>query len=382
MANWLTKATGVLSREAPEVPQPFLLTCECGSTHQGQRKTRAQRIICQTCGTALFVLPRNVYPALKPRNAKRKGRKSDRTNPDRQVFDGERTRRAGAGAQQFVQAIGGSVRGAISSVVTRIVGTIAAVLAWVRSQITPFRTVIVGVVTLLVATGAFTMRSRGLEHARESLRVELAAGEEALKADELIQAKDHFLRAAAAADHLQSDELRALLARQLAHETTALTRLAPASISEMLEEGETIITAQKPEAWTGHFQAKYAGTWMVMQAPVRLAEPSERPAAMIVDMPILVGETGRAVSLSITDSDVIDLGITSEPQILWFAATLKTCELNQGTGRWEVTLDGRSCFLWAEIDTLRRLGFFPVDGSVEETAEQLAAQSRRLGLEK
>ncbi len=383
MANWLTKASGALSREAPEVPQPFRLTCECGSTHQGQRKSRPQRIICQTCGTALFVLPRNVYPELKPRTSKRKRKKRDRSNPDRSASVGERSRRAGAGAQRFVQAVGGGVRGATNSVVSRIVGSITGVLQWIRSQITPFRVVIAGVVTLLIATGVWTSRSRGLEQARETLRLELTAGEDALKADDLVQAKEHFTLAAAAADHLQLDDVRAQLARQMSHETIALTRLAPASLIEMLEEGETITAAQSPAAWTGHFQAKYAGTWMVIQAPVRLAEPSERPAALIVDMPVLIGESGRAVSLTITDSAMSELGLTSEAQVIWFAATLEDCVLNTGADRWEVILDGKTCFLWADVDNLRRLGFFSTDGLVEEeTAEQLAEQSQRLGPEK
>ena len=47
------------------VEVPFELTCECGETIRGVRRTRGIQKQCDQCGEALFVLPMNVYPATK-----------------------------------------------------------------------------------------------------------------------------------------------------------------------------------------------------------------------------------------------------------------------------------------------------------------------------
>ncbi|MEZ6054443.1 MAG: hypothetical protein R3C02_24155 [Planctomycetaceae bacterium] len=385
MANWLAKASSVLSRDTPDEPQPFQLTCECGTNHQGQRKSRAQRIICQTCGTALFVLPRNVYPELKPPKPKRKRRSEDELDDAPPARERQRSRRARGGTKETVQAIGSGVRGVITSMINAITSRIAVLITvlftWVRSLITPFRMVIAGVLLMLLTTGVWTLRTRGLDQARETLRVEFTAGEEALKTDDLELAYTHFANAAAAADHLNLTDARGQASRQMAHETEALIRLAPASLIEMLEEGETIIEQQSPEAWVPYFNGKFQGTWLVLQAPVRTDDEAEQSSSLVVEMPILIGEAGHPVSMTVTNADATALGFHSEPQVAWFAASLGDCVFDQAHEIWEVTLDGSSCFLWTDLDNLKRLGFFENDPVAEQEAdEQLNEQSRFLGM--
>ncbi len=235
---------------------------------------------------------------------------------------------------------------------------------------------------MLLATGAWTIRARGLDQAREALRVEFTAGEDALKADDLSLAHEHFSNAAAAADRLNSTDTRGRIARQMADETAALIRLAPASLIEMLEEGEIIVQAQTPEAWTLHFGGKFQGTWLVMQAPVRTADETEQPMTLVVEMPILVGDAEAPVSLTVTNVNASELGFHSEPQVAWFAATLAACVFDKAQKSWEVSLDGETCFLWTDIENLKRLGFFENDALAEQEAtEQLLEQSRFLGID-
>jgi len=62
MSGWLSRLTSSGAAAADE-PQPFQVNCECGVGHSGLRRKVSQRIICRTCGSALFVLPKNIYPA-------------------------------------------------------------------------------------------------------------------------------------------------------------------------------------------------------------------------------------------------------------------------------------------------------------------------------
>lgn len=47
----------------PTVEIPFELNCECGATVDGVRRSTAIQKDCEICGSVLFVLPVNIYPA-------------------------------------------------------------------------------------------------------------------------------------------------------------------------------------------------------------------------------------------------------------------------------------------------------------------------------
>lgn len=79
MAGWLTRLAFPGSG-APDAPQPFQVTCECGLDHSGLRRKTSQQIICRTCGAALFVLPKNVYPS--PADARFKRPKREVPEPE------------------------------------------------------------------------------------------------------------------------------------------------------------------------------------------------------------------------------------------------------------------------------------------------------------
>ncbi|MEZ6057621.1 MAG: hypothetical protein R3C01_13050 [Planctomycetaceae bacterium] len=62
MAGWLSRLA-LPGGGASDAPQPFQITCECGLDHSGLRRKTSQQLVCRNCGAALFVLPKNVYPA-------------------------------------------------------------------------------------------------------------------------------------------------------------------------------------------------------------------------------------------------------------------------------------------------------------------------------
>ncbi|MBX3436197.1 MAG: hypothetical protein KF861_01820 [Planctomycetaceae bacterium] len=376
MPNWLTKASKAVSRQGDESPQEFLVVCECGQEHKGQRKSRPQRIICQTCAAALFILPRNAYPVLQPQTRKRRRRGS---SGSRRNLTGV-ARGVGHGTAAVGRSLVLGATGAIISLVAAIVGQLRTLFAWARSQFTPFRLVLTGIVLLLAFTGLWTIRTRMLEQSLEALRIEFEAGQAALVDGDLDGAQAHFVKAAAAARRLHASDARARHARQLLHETTAMTHLASVSLLEMLEEAERTTRGPRPHAWEAQFRATYADAWVVLEAPVRRSDEGG-DSQVIVEFPIVIGQGDRPVEVTATvQADVADR-LTKDPQVAIFAAAVSGCALDPTGERWVVTLKADSGFLWSDAENLRRLGYFNSGWiSEEETLKLLAEQSQALGV--
>jgi hypothetical protein len=377
MVNWLTKA----SRQTVDAPQEFQLTCECGQAHRGQRKSKPQRIICQACGAALFVLPRNVYPVLKPLKPKHKRRKGRAGRGDEPPSMRSLAGDVGRTAAGAARGIGRSLHSAGGALRRRTGDAARQLWAAVRAQLTPFRLVLCGIIALLLATLAWTVQAHRLEQAREILRTELDAGEEALRAEDAVSAQKHFASAVAAADLLGTPDARSRQARQMLLETTAMTRLAPVSLFDMLDEAEAIVSGERPELWETHFRAHYADTWIVLEAPISLSSTSEGTSSVIIDVPLLVGEQWRTVQMTAAVPDVAQLGLSEQPQPAIFAGALIGCELDAAQEKWLVRLRSEQGFLWSNIDNLRTLGYFASDAvSEDETRKLLERQTKAIGL--
>ncbi len=184
MANWLGKATAALSREPEAPPPPFALTCECGQEHQGLRKSRAQRIICQSCGTALFVLPKNVYPPPPARKKKRRSNSGPPQGPSLPPVTEVATyvfQRSTAAASK----VGHSVRRRGLAARTSMQTRRREFLTFFRSQFTPFRVVLVSITGIIVATALWTWRSRQLEAASQAFQSGFEQGQQALAEGDL-----------------------------------------------------------------------------------------------------------------------------------------------------------------------------------------------------
>ncbi len=256
---------------------------------------------------------------------------------------------------------------------------LSRMLGFFHAQMTPFRLVIGGIAVMLTVTGIFVVHSRNMEQARKTVRMEFAAGLEALQEDDAAAAREHFEKAAAAANRLGSADTRSRKARQLLHETTAMTQLSPASLLEMLEQAEEVINGKHPEQWDDRFRATYTGTWIVLEAPIRRpVDPEERPSAgpretssVVIDLPLVVGETGRPVHVIATVPTEAAASFSAEPQPAIFAAALTGCRLGPSGEEWQVTLDSGSGFLWSDIDNLRRLGFLDSPWVSEAEVQQL-----------
>jgi hypothetical protein len=381
MPNWLIKATGGAARDGRDAPQTFQLTCECSERHTGQRLGRPQRIICQKCGSALFVLPRNSYPAIKSSSAASKSRKRRRKAAPvpsigpalPSAHDVANSMRRGvAGAAGSVSS---GLHSAANGTWNWIIGLFAAVVRAVYGFCTPFRLIVMGIALVLLATAAVAVRSHRMESARQTLRSELEAGQTALSEADYVTARGHFSEAAEAVHTLGSDDPQSRLVRQLHRETTAITQLAPGSLFDMLDELER--QQQRPGAskWEDIFNVRYKGTWLVLQTPVR-----RESTGWVVDLPLWVGQEHRQVIIQVDEPAFDRLPASEAGVTALFAAPITGCRLDESAGQWLVTLGGENGFLWSTLENLRPLGLLDdVWTSQEEITALLEAQSRLTG---
>jgi hypothetical protein len=381
MPNWLTKATGGAARDARDAPQTFQLTCECSERHTGQRLGRPQRIVCQRCGSALFVLPRNTYPAIKSRpdgGRSRKRRRKAAPVPSigpalPSASDLATSIRRGVALS--AGSVGSGLHNAARGTRNWIVGLLAALTRSIRDFCTPFRLIVMGIALVLLATAAVAVRSHRMESARQTLRSELEAGEAALSEADYVAARGHFSRAAQAVEILGSDDAQSRLVRQLHRETGAMTRLAPGSLFDMLDELER--QQQRPGAstWEDIFNVRYQGTWLVLQAPVR-----RDGSGWTVDFPLTVGKEHRQVIVR-ADLPAFDrLPASEAAATVIFAAPITRCRLDTSAGQWLVTLSGDDGFLWSTPENLRPLGLLDDEwASQEDVTALLEAQSSLTG---
>lgn len=381
MTNWLGKATAVLAKETPEPASPFVIVCECRQEHEGLRKSRSQRIICQSCGTALFVLPKDVYPPPVPRRKKK--RRGSETGPPGGPSLPPFSKVAGHAWQQSAKVatkVGGSLQaGAVAARESLVTKTTQAILA-VRSALTPFRVVLGAIILAAMATAGWSLHTHSLERASQAFRTESELGQTALAGEELSAAREHFERAVAAADRLELQDSQVQLIRQLARETTALTRLSPESLVELVFEAEQVAGSRRPNDWPSTFRAKYLGTWLILDAQVRRS--GIESSSYVVEFPLLVGDDGRSVEVR-ADLPVFDslFGSEDAPRII-FAAQLEDCVLQEPENRWLVTLRAESGFLWTNLDNLKLAGLLTTDGeSEEQTRALLVEQAKIVGIE-
>lgn len=356
MPNWLSKTTDLLPREAKDPPQTFQLTCECAERHTGQRLSRPQRIVCQTCGAALFVLPKDAYPALRERSGPPRRR---RKRPSKGVPRGpglpslhQAASSVRTGLFDMAGYAGRSLVAGITALRNGTRSTITSVGKSIREFMTPFRVVCLVAILLIVATSGFAIRSRVLESARTTLRTSLEAGQAALDEQDFVTARNHLAKAVTAVDTLGADDPQSHLVRQLHRETVALTNLAPASLFAMLEEAESRHVDPGTLSWDTLFETRFSGEWLVMNSPIR-----RDAVGFLVDVPLVVGADRREVVVRADLSVFERLSFVDELATAVFAAPLTGCELNDAQDRWIVTLDADAGFLWETLDNLRPLGF-------------------------
>lgn len=359
MPDWIAKASQTLRRAAPPQPVPFELTCRCGSALQGVRRERYQQVICRKCGEALFVLPRDVYPAAVKKSRRRASGKRRSAAPAVPL-----RRRLAAG----VVHAAARCRSAAGWTVRRTTAAAGRVGVRVRSIVTPFRLVLLCIVAAIAATGYYAALSRAREKAELSLKQSLEPGYAALREQRFSEARDLLRQACEALALLGREDRTARQARQKLREATALAGQLD-SLEELVADAERTFR-DDPAAWERRFQSSYAGRWLIFDGTT----------TMRMDI------GGRAVHIV---HDGLPLGGSAgspgghEPR--FFAAQLASCRReHEPEPHWAIGLNPHTGFAWAHYETLVAAGMLFSDAddaggySEAEARAELERQARAL----
>lgn len=373
MSGWLTKAAGKLRGEQPDVPVPFESECQCGVRHSGLRRRKPQRIICRSCGSALFVLPRDSYPTptAPPPKPKKKRRKNS-------VAEAEAPARFQQVATNVFQTSGQLGRSAAASAGSRLrIWVLAFAAIW-----TPLRLILLGCVAICAATVLYVLSSDRSEQAVMDLKSANEAARKALTAHQIDDAARHLTAAVVALDRLdRHDDPLAREIRQLNREAIAIRDSLPVSPLQIVAEAETAHAAGQGEQWDATFRTQYRGRWMIIDGTVRrnIAGPARGQHA--VSLPIRFGKDGRGVELNVALAELDTLAKGGKPRRAVFAVQLEGCELARDKQTWKLATSHDKGFLWGTVANYEEAGFgFDVQDERQEVERLLATQRRILGL--
>jgi hypothetical protein len=369
MSGWLTKASEALSRGAAPEPEPFEIVCLCGQLHRGLRQDHAQRVVCQSCGHACFVLPADAYPQSASKQRKR--------------------RSAGKAAKPAANVAARPVHPTDVSIAdppTDSVSSTAAPLYGPRKKLlTPLRLVMLCLVGAVFFTGLWVVHRRGLDEAELTLTAAQESGLAALREGDFIAAARELEIACDALDLLGRDNRAARDIRRLRNEATAAGYLASASLYDIARHAEDMHKSDEDDAWKNYFEAHFRDSWLILDTYVALApehDPVEHEAAddadsgrkaetpqvrapYLIDYPLLIGE--RPAELELPTPLFEPLAIGKEPRRVIFAAQL---EFYRPEGdRWVVGLRPDTAFLWSDLGNYKALGFSD-DPHVAQVLEQ------------
>ena len=421
MAKWLPGFRSAGGATANE-PQPFELICECSQRHSGVRRSGHQRIVCKTCGTSLFVLPRDPYPP--PPNAERIKKKprpkktecesrgpDDDPAPVRVSRHKRRRERQGQGQSAVTNAASATSSAFLIAASTAGRSTRAAAQGVSDASIraargfldfwTPLKLTALGICVLIAAITAWSLHARRVERAERGLNPAIEEGLAALQEGNLATASSRLATAVAALDLLGKSDRHARSVRQAAREAQTLNGLVPESLIGLLEEADEYVTKAEadrpdpeadPEAdppppldadWVNRFGALYEGSWVVLEAPVKKLEPTEdEPRRYEVAFPIRVGTKSRRAELRADFSVFDQLDIGAAPRTAIFGGRLESCRFLEHNGRFRVTLAPESGFVWANLPTYRQLGFgFSDWHSEDEVRGLLTEQANAAGVD-
>lgn len=386
MSRWLSRAKEALSgREAVVTSEPIEFACPCGRKVGATRCSNFQRVLCQGCGEPFFLLPLDVYPrpVMKVRKVK-PSKTAEPTQPKSSV-------------KSATPAEAAPERPAIDLQAKR-----QEVATKVRAQITPLRLIVLSLLAVIGLTGWWQWNRAARSSADVDFKTATAAGMEALRKPDFVEAAQHFGRAATAADLLRRTDVAAEQTRQRFRQLTALNSLLTRSLFELIDAARATRLRENTLAAESEFANLHAGRWVVLQSevipPADPANPTtvsweqriqifDEPLFLVASLPVFSKVQATAPLPAATPdapaanappntSALNDLG----QREVTFAAQVESLKWDAEKAAWVLTLKSSSGFLWTDYDLLIAAGLPPDElHSEAQLRAMLTEQSRWIG---
>lgn len=382
MADWL-KIPSKNKRREEDIPEPYEIVCVCGVSLSGYRRKGYYRHACQQCDEAYFILPRNSYPAPKPRKKKKQLPTQQQVSEyilNSPLVTRFREKRAARKASREV--VDAQSQSAAAPKITPFE------LPPPRTKlITPFRGVLAGIGLIIGLTGYGIIHSRNLDRATETLKTATATGKTLLKKDDLPGANAAYLEAHQALDVLGRDDHTANEIRQTSRELQAISAQAVSPVFEIAEESIAHIKQNDFSSWQSLFDVRYADTWMIFETtliplPQASSEAEPTTPGYRLNLPIMLDE--YSLTLELSSPTFLPYLEEHSGQPVIFAAQIESFQQDPNQQEAGVLLlNGKTAFLWSNLKMYERLGIqFDEFHDRKKIAAILKQQSQFLGVEK
>ncbi len=395
MSGWLSRAKGAFGgREAEIALEPIEIACPCGRKVEATRRRDFQRVLCKNCGEPFFLLPLDVYP-----RPVMKVRKVKPTKPDPKTKSAPPKSEAKSEAKSDAKTEVAPAQPGID-----LQKDLSIFAGRVRAQFTPLRMIVLSLLVVIGLTGWWQWARATRSDAELVFKTASEAGQVALQKKAFVEAAEHFLRAADAADILQRHDVPAEQVRQRFRQLTAINSLMTRSLTDLLEAAKAGRLKGDFAAVESEFASLHAGRWVVLQSEVMPAsEPADPKTVSVWEQRVQMdGEsfllTGSLPIFSKVPATpptpvpldgnaapdappqlVLGLNDLGQREVL-FAAQVESLKWNGAESVWVLKLKSTSGFLWTDFELLEPTGFQPDELRTEpQLRAMLLEQGRWIG---
>ena len=380
LAGWLTKAAAVF-RTASTAFEPFAVSCECGETVTGTRTELQQKVNCAHCGQAVWILPSNVYPVVKPLTAQPTPAPTAKSSA-KPVEDEKSPRRKVKRAEQVAAA--SEIRSAVAPEPPReetvsnsaeedsLADFLAPAEISARQRRWMLRTAVGLIVVIVFVTGWGLWNRRLREQARSTVPQAAEAGLAALRSGRFTEANAQLGAAVRGLDILAQHDSQAQSIRRASREATAAENLSPQSILDLAEE--MLSAVGKPADKQRQFQSQHGSSWMLWD--LTLVRHSESSDLWELDVPLKIHDHPLQVHCEF--SELLGEAAAQAPRRAIFAAQIDRWLLpEQPLDVMVVVLKPSTGFLWTDYDSFVAAGYQPVSGEDEQQTRELLLRQRQ-----
>lgn len=360
---------------AKEIPVPFEVPCRCGGRVAGIRRLQYQIAVCSACGTSVFILPVNVYPATKRihsevpdaalsarataamrelagLDANPVSERSSQTRHDsaeksarRQVGSQKRVPASPAGAEASdrntrATAETGATDSAVEQQASIPVAPRIPFKVRLRRTFAPFRLLVASSVILLMITALWMVQRQQLETARKTWRREMDLAQRALTEKNSEAFMTSLEKAVDAAGKLRRTDSEARMAASLLGQCRAINQLSAYDPLEAI----TAAFSQAADAPIdlNRLNSELKDVYLVFESPLIL--DSDNADNLRLELPLMI--QSRSIRLHVSSPLLTRLCRNNPATPVLFLAKIQSCRGGAADGRGIVIeLDGSSVTL-------------------------------------
>lgn len=374
-ARLLRARAKLFGSAAKEIPVPFEVPCRCGGRVAGIRRLQHQIAACSACGTSVFILPVNVYPATKRIHSEvpDAALSARATAAMRELAGLGASPVSGTSSQGHADSVEKSSRRQVGTQARGPVGSAGAetpdrnarpaaetrltdstveqqksvpvvprisLRVRLRRTFSPFRLLVASSLILLTITALWMVQRQQLETARKTWRREMDLAQQALTEKNSDAFRTSLEKAVSAARKLRRSDAEARMAESLLDQCKAINQLSAYDPLEAI--ADAFSQAADAGIDLNRLNSELQGVYLVFESP--LIPDSDNAANLTLELPLMI--QSRPIRLHVSSPLLTRLRDNNPATPVLFLAKIQSCRAGAADGRGLViALDGGSVTL-------------------------------------